>query len=324
MDKYFILLLLKCNKIENDRRDFMNITAKAYTAITLQSLITGFSFLALKIALRSADTVDLLAHRFTLAALSVLIFTLLRRGSLTIHLRDFLRILPYGIIYPIIFFLFQTLGMTQISSSEAGIIYAVVPIFTLIIAGLLLKDRIQKIQAVFMLLSIGGVIFINLMNGFQLSGYSFIGFGLIIVSAVSLALYNVLVRRLSADYTPFTIACAMSIMGFLFFNAVAAGRHAAAGTLTEFFRPFTDATFLLSIFFLGVLSSLITSLLSAYALKALPAVHVGLFNNVATIVSVLAGTIFLSEPFYWYHFIGIAAILAGTVAFNLVSSKKEQ
>ena len=52
MDKYFILLLLKCNKIENDRRDFMNITAKAYTAITLQSLITGFSFLALKIALR--------------------------------------------------------------------------------------------------------------------------------------------------------------------------------------------------------------------------------------------------------------------------------
>ena len=123
----------------------MNITAKAYTAITLQSLITGFSFLALKIALRSADTMDLLAHRFTLAALSVLIFTLFRRGSLTIHLRDFLRILPYGIIYPIIFFLFQTLGMTQISSSEAGIIYAVVPIFTLIIAGLLLKERIQKI-----------------------------------------------------------------------------------------------------------------------------------------------------------------------------------
>ena len=76
----------------------MNITAKAYTAITLQSLITGFSFLALKIALRSADTMDLLAHRFTLAALSVLIFTLFRRGSLTIHLRDFLRILPYGII----------------------------------------------------------------------------------------------------------------------------------------------------------------------------------------------------------------------------------
>ena len=118
----------------------MNITAKAYTAITLQSLITGFSFLALKIALRSADTMDLLAHRFTLAALSVLIFTLFRRSSLTIHLRDFLRILPYGIIYPIIFFLFQTLGMTQISSSEAGIIYAVVPIFTLIIAGLLLKE----------------------------------------------------------------------------------------------------------------------------------------------------------------------------------------
>ena len=302
----------------------MKNTSKAYAAITLQSLITGFSFLALKIALRSADTIDLLAHRFTLAALSVLIFTLLRRGSPAIHLRDFLRILPYGIAYPIVFFLFQTLGMTRVSSSEAGIIYAVVPIFTLIIAGLLLKERIRKIQAVFMLLSIGGVIFINLMNGFQLSGYSFAGFALIIVSAVSLSLYNVLVRRLTSDYEPFTIACATSIMGFLFFNGVSAVRHAAAGTLKQFFSPFADVTFLIAILFLGVLSSLITSLLSAYALKTLPAVHVGLFNNAGTIVSVLAGTVFLSEPFYWYHLIGIAAILAGTVAFNLVSSKKEQ
>ncbi len=300
----------------------MNNTAKAYTAITFQALITGFSFLALKIALRSADTFDLLAHRFTLAALSVLIFSFFRRGSVSMRPGDFIKILPYGIAYPVVFFFFQTLGMTQVSSSEAGIIYAVVPILTLIIAGILLKEKIRGIQAVFMILSITGVIFINLMNGFHLSNYSFTGFLMILISAVALALYNVLVRRLASDYSPFTIACAMNIMGFLFFNIIAVARHGTAGTLSVFFSPFTDVTFLITIFFLGVLSSLVTSLLSAYALKTLPAVHVGLFNNVGTIVSVLAGTIFLSEPFYWYHFIGIIAILAGTVSFNLVSAKK--
>ena len=41
-------------------------SVRAYAAITLQSLITGFSFMFLKIALQSADTFDLLAHRFTL------------------------------------------------------------------------------------------------------------------------------------------------------------------------------------------------------------------------------------------------------------------
>ena len=71
-------------------------SVRAYAAITLQSLITGFSFMFLKIALQSADTFDLLAHRFTLAALSVLLFALLRPGALRIRFRDFLKILPYG------------------------------------------------------------------------------------------------------------------------------------------------------------------------------------------------------------------------------------
>ena len=62
----------------------MNNTAKAYLAITSQALITGFSFLALKIALRSAGTFDLLAHRFTLAALSVLIFSFFRHSAKTL------------------------------------------------------------------------------------------------------------------------------------------------------------------------------------------------------------------------------------------------
>ena len=301
----------------------MNNTAKAYLAITSQALITGFSFLALKIALRSAGTFDLLSHRFTLAALSVLIFSFFRRDGLSIRLQDFIKILPYGIAYPVVFFLFQTLGMTQVSSSEAGIIYAVVPILTLIIAGILLKEKIRGIQVIFMILSIAGVIFINLMNGFHLSNYSFIGFLLILISAAALALYNVLVRRLASGYDPFTIACALNIMGFFFFNVIAVARHGTAGTLSVFFSPFTDMTFLITILFLGVLCSLITSLLTAYALKTLPAVHVGLFNNVGTIVSVLAGTMFLNEAFYWYHLIGIIAILAGTISFNLISAKKE-
>ena len=129
-------------------------------------------------------------------------------------------------------------------------------------------------------------------------------------------------RKLATGYDPFTIACALNIMGFFFFNIVAVARHGTAGTLSVFFSPFTDATFVITILFLGVFCSLITSLLTAYALKTLPAVHVGLFNNVGTIVSVLAGTIFLDEAFFWYHFVGIVAILAGTVSFNLTSGKK--
>ena len=171
-----------------------------------------------------------------------------------------------------------------------------------------------------MLLSVAGVIFINIMNGFNLKNYSFAGFFLILISAVSLALYNVLVRRLTGDYTPLAIACVMNITGFLFFNVIALARHTAAGTVTDYFIPFASPSFLVAVLFLGVLSSLITSLLSAFALKTLQAVRVGLFNNVGTIVSILAGTLFLHEEFRWYHLPGIIAILTGTIAFNLIGN----
>ncbi|CUX19729.1 DMT family transporter [Clostridium sp. C105KSO13] len=78
-------------------------------------------------------------------------------------------------------------------------------------------------------------------------------------------------------------------------------------------------SFTSAILYLGLLSSLVTLALSAYALKYLEATKVGLFSNVATVVTILAGMFFLQEKLFYYHYIGIIAILAGTIGFNTVS-----
>lgn len=173
----------------------MKGTTKAYFAITLQALIVGFSFLAVKIALRSTNTTDLLAHRFTLAALSVLIYGFVKRDEIRFRLSDWLKIIPLGIFYPIFFFLFQTLGLEIISSSEAGIIYAIAPILTLIAARILLNEKVNKTQKFLMLVSVSGVIYIHTMNGFNIGGYSYFGFLFILLSAVSFAVYNVFAKN---------------------------------------------------------------------------------------------------------------------------------
>lgn len=299
----------------------MEKTTKAYVAITLQSLIIGLSFLVVKIALENANTTDLLAHRFSAAAISVWIFNFFRKNKVHIEKSDWLKILPYSLAYPICFFLFQTIGLGEISSSQAGIVNAIAPILTLIIAKIILGEEIKNSQKLLMILSVFGVIFINIMNGFSMGDYSYIGFIFILLSVISFSTYNVLVKKLTKTYSSFTIAYVMSTTGFIVFNLISIIDHIIKGDINNYFEPFTHVSFILAVLYLGVLSSLITTLLLTYALSGLEASKVGLFNNVATVVSIFAGSIFLREPLYYYHYIGIAAILVGTIGFNLLSTK---
>lgn len=299
----------------------MKDTTKAYIAITIQSLITGLSFLFVKIALESADTFTLLAHRFTIAAIGMVIYKLLRPNSIKIEKSDWKKIVPFSFAYPIIFFLFQTLGLKFISSSEAGIVQAIAPILTLIAARIILKEEIKNTQKLSIVLSVAGVIFINVMKGFNPGSNSFMGFLFILLSACAFATYNVLTKKLSKEFSVSSIVYVMSITGCIVFNLIAISMHLVNGTITSYFSPFSNSSFVVAILYLGLLSSIGTSMLSTYALGRLQATKVGLFANLATVVTILAGVVFLHETLYYYHYIGIAAILIGTISFNIVKGK---
>ncbi len=295
----------------------MKNTTKAFIAVTCQALIVGFSFLFVKIALRSADTLSLLAHRFTLAALGIFIYNLLSPNKVKVGLSAWRNIAPYSIAYPIAFFLFQTLGLQMISSSEAGIVHATAPVWTLIAAGILLKERVGGAQKLLMLLSVSGVIFINIMNG-SVGKNGYLGYLFILLSAISFAVYTVLTRRLSRSYSVLPIVYVMSITGCVAFNLISVARHLLNGSLADYFKPFANPAFVWAMLYLGVLSSLVTALLSTYALGRLEASKVGLCNNMSVVVTMLAGPIFLHESLYYYHYVGMLAILIGTIGFNLI------
>lgn len=300
----------------------MKPTTKAYIAITVQSLIIGLSFLMVKISLEHVGTMELLAHRFTIAALGVLCYKAIRPGSVRLTARDWLKIAPFSLAYPIGFFLFQTIGLQSISSSEAGVISAITPILTVFIAYAILKESIGTKQKLLMLLSVSGIVFIHWRNGVQLENYSYWGFFFILLSAFSFSLYTVLARKLSAQYPVFSIVFVMSILSSVVFNGISIVEHVRAGELLSYFAPFANGSFVLAIVYLGFLSSLVTSLLSTYALSKLEATKVGLFSNFSTVISIVAGTVFLHEPLYAYHLVGIVAVLIGAIGFNLSKVQK--
>ena len=118
----------------------MTESRKAYGAATITAIIIGLSFLFVKMTLTTATPLDALAHRFTVAFAAANLLLLLKIESINVISRDFVKVALLAVFYPILFFGFQAFGLNLASSSEAGIIQATVPIFTLVFSRFLFKE----------------------------------------------------------------------------------------------------------------------------------------------------------------------------------------
>ncbi|WP_232698674.1 DMT family transporter [Brevibacillus daliensis] len=289
---------------------------KAYIAATIYAMIIGLSFMFVKITLTIATPLDTLAHRFTIAWVVATLLLLVKKESIKVKKKDVLRIALLAILYPTLFFAFQVFGLVHTSSSEAGIIQATVPIFTLVFASIILKETSTRGQIIAVSLSVLGVIYILYMNGVGAENTSLLGSGFILLSALTSSLYNVFARKLTRLYSLFTITYVMTLFGFIAFNGITLTNHLINGTVHQFMQPFFHIDFVLAILYLSVLSSLGTSYLSNYALSQLPASQVSVFSNLATLITILAGIVFLNESFHYYHAIGTCIIIAGIIGVN--------
>ena len=278
------------------------------------SIIVGFSFLFVKITLMYENQSLILAQRFLFAFLSIVIFSIVRRVPLRLNKKETMTILFISIFYPILFFSTQIIGLDKTTVTEAGIIQATVPAVTVLFAGLILKERVNKIQIGGILLSMIGVVFLQIMgsNG----NYEFHLFGnlLIIASVFATAIWQVLSKRTSKTVKPVQIVIYVITIGFLFFNTL---YFINGGTVGEYVSSLGTLQYLGSILFLGVLSTFGTALLSIYAISKLPVIQVSVFNNVATLITILSGILILNEPFHFYHIIGAIIIISGVLIVNL-------
>lgn len=287
-----------------------------YTAAMTYTLITGFSFLFGKIALSIVNPIDLLAYRFTAAFIAIILLISFKLIKVNYSLERIKKILPLAILYPLMFFAFQTFGLQYAASSEAGIITASIPVFTLILATFFLKEKTSMLQKLSILASVLGVIYITLMKGSSFEMNNFVGIILLLLSALSFAGYSVMARILTKEFSSMELSIIMSIISFICFTVMAVVSNLINGTMNTFFLPLRNMQFIISVVYLGVLSTLVTSLLTNYVLSKIEAAKMSVFSNLATVISIFAGVVFLKEQIFYYHIIGSILIIGGVLGTN--------
>ena len=284
------------------------------------SIIIGLSFMFVKISINYENELLVLAQRFTFAFIAVLIFIIIKPINLKLNYKELLIVFIISIFYPIIFFSSQILGLSQTTVSEAGIIQAIAPAITVLFGIIFLKENVKKAQIFGILLSIMGVIFLQLMNAQGVGELHFIGNMLIIASIFATAIWQVLSRSVTQKIAPIKVTIYIMIIGFVFFNSV---YFFKGGSFYGYAQSMPQIHYLVAIIFLGVFSTFGTSLLSIYAVSKLPVIQVTVFNNVATLITILSGILILKEQFYYYHIIGALIIILGVILVNKKSHKSK-
>lgn len=297
--------------------------SKVYLAAVSYSIITGLSFLFGKIGLENSSPLDLLAYRFTFGFLAILVPLIFKWVKIEVNKEMIKRIMPLVIFYPLSFFGFQTFGLEHTQSSEAGILLAVVPVFTMILASYFLKEKTTILQKLSILLSVFGVIYITFMKSTSLQFSNMKGIIFLLLSVISFAIYSVMARNLTKDFSATELSYVMIGISFIAFNVLALGKHLIAGSVGSFFLPLKELNFIVAVLYLGVLSSFGTSFLSNYVLSKIEASKMSVFTNLATVISIIAGVVFLNEEIFYYHIIGSILIIAGVIGVNLFGEKAE-
>lgn len=300
----------------------INQQRKTYLWATIYAVIMGLSFLFVKISLNYSDPLNILAHRFSFAFIFLLILKLSKKVDINVSSSDFKSLLPISILYPTLFFTFQTFGLLNMSSSEAGIILATVPVFTLILAKIFLKEESTMLQKLFVILSVLGVIYIMLNKGASSSSTNIKGIIFMILAAISLASYNVVARIKTKSFKTIDITYIMTFVGFIVFNIIAIINNSVNGDFNNYINPLKNFNYIIAIFYLGILSSVITSLLSNYVLSKIDASKMSVFANLGTVITIFAGVIILKEDLFYYHIIGTIMIVAGVIGTNIFGKKK--
>ncbi len=288
---------------------------KAYLSALGYTVIIGFVFIFIKIALKTSDPLNILAHRFTFSFLFLYALKKLGLLQITLTKKDYFRLFPLALFFPLLFFGFQHYSLLYITVSEGGIIQATVPLFTLLLATIFLKEYPTKGMFAFLCLSVFGVIYILIHSGAQTSA-STLGIILMLLSTLANSAYNVLARKMTQTYSPINLTYAILTIGMLGFNLLSVLDYGHRGILKDYFLPLLTPSFLLSILYLSLLSSVVTAILSTYTLSQIEASKMSVFANLATLITIFSGILIFDESLNLYHLIGACFILVGVIGTN--------
>lgn len=284
----------------------------------IAQIIFGFSFMFTGIALKNASPMTVIADRYIVAFLGLTLVAIFKKTKIKIR-KNIWKLVLMSLFQPLMYFIFETYGVQLTNSSFSGVMISMIPIVSMITGIFVLNERPSFMQYVFVVLSVAGVA-IAILSGKKEGIVSGLGVLLLIGAVLSSAFYNISSRKISGEFSVFERTYAMTLIGVISFVLIALFENLQTpiNLISGFFEPL----YLYSILYLGILSSVVAFLLLNFANTHLPVAKTTVFSNITTVVSVLAGVVFLDEQISALVILGVVMIVTGVIGVQLLTPRQ--
>ncbi|GEL78550.1 DMT family transporter [Tenuibacillus multivorans] len=279
---------------------------KIYSLLTLVMLMWGLNVSALKVLVDAVDPILLTSVRIFTAGVAVLIACRIM-GIFRLPLRNEWLVIFYISIFNVI--LHHTLvavGLEKTSGVNAGLILGLMPLVTVMMAVMILRQHVTWIRVFGFLLGFIGVAVTTLTGGEGVAAIS-IGDFIVFLGVIVQGFSFILISKLKPTFDPRLATGYLLVLGsfFIFLTSLAFGSNLRE--ITYLFDWKIGAVFLFS----AILATSFGHMTYNYAIKKVGPAESAVFTNLNTLFAITGAAVFLGEVITINHMIGFLLILSG-------------
>ncbi len=208
---------------------------------------------------------------------------------------------------PFCYFIGESLGLKEVSSTIAAVIIAMIPVFSPVVAWFTLKERLKPMNIIGLLVSFAGVIIMLVRKDLSLNA-SVKGILLLFFAVGSALAYSVIVRKLSQKYTPLTIVVFQNSIGALYFLP-----WFLIVDYQAFIAVKPDARLIYSLLLLVIFASSLAFILFTSVIKAVGVSRANIYSNLIPVFTGIFSFFILHESFTVAKILGMLIVISGVV-----------
>ena len=277
------------------------VRIQAVIALVTANVIWGTTFVATKPMIERIPPLTIATGRFAVAVLVLLpvLWHLGRRPRLDRTAAQL------GFTGVFLLYVTQNVGLEHTTASNGALIHGGIPVLTALLAVVFLRERLEPRRLAGILASMAGVAIVVLVGNSTQIGLSLLGDLLLLLSALALAGYLVIGRRVDPSQDPLALVAGVAIFG-LAFLIPASGIEIAVRGMEQ---PAVGD--IAGLVYLGAVASALAFVLWAFGLRHFEAGQAAAFANLTPIVGVAFAGLLLGEAISPIQIGGGTAILLG-------------
>ena len=292
---------------------------KIYLKLLLTAIFWGGTFVAGRLVAQNIGPYSIAFLRFTIASILLLLLTWIIEGTLPkLKKSQIIPVILLGIIGIFIYNVMFFKGLKIIEAARAALIIATCPIFITICSAVLLKEKINLVKGLGIIISVFGAVIVISKGNISRVFESGLGLGelYIFCCVLSWVTYSLIGKAVMKNLSPLVSVSYSSAVGAIALLAPALFEGLAQNITSQSRLDW------LCISYLGVFGTVIGFVWYYQGVERIGPTKAGLFINFVPISAILCAFFILKEPITMSLMIGAALVISGVYLTNRTATVK--